>query len=323
MGVGGMPTIKQTSRAKYTSTLRCANNMTGWIYNLHIKGTFEGNNAAEAGNEWYHLINLGGVNGVTIKGNLLETPEGDCVTDNAQENDADQARNVLITNNTMLNPWRCNISFNCLTDRWAILNNYCTYSTRYVTPIDIGPWREQSYNQNIEIAYNNIYSPLAAREDATHFYNGIVALAGWFDPSPGGNIFVHHNYGDWGVPITKITGYKGAPSTWTNVLITNNIEGSTPPPSSDVEAPGIPSGLTATTSNTSVLLSWNAATDNVAVTAYEVFKNGISVGTTLDTSMKITGLSCSTEYAMTVKARDAVINQSLPKPADWKFYLDL
>jgi len=124
-GVGGMPTIKQTSRALYTSVFRCVNNMSGWIYGLHIVGTYNGSNGTEV-SQYNHLINLGGVNGVTICNNILEKPEGDCITDNAQENDANQSRNVLITNNSMLDPWRCNVSFNCLTDRCDILNNYCS-----------------------------------------------------------------------------------------------------------------------------------------------------------------------------------------------------
>lgn len=309
MGIGGMPTIKQTSREKFTSVFRCVNNMSGWIYNLHLVGTYNGSNGTIQ-NEWNHLINLGGVNGVTIKGNLLEIPEGDCVTDNAQENDVNQCRNVLITNNSMINPWRCGISTNNLMNNWAILNNYITYSSSYVDPIDLEPWREESYNQNIEIAYNDIQTPLPAWEDATHFYNGVVTLAGWFDSTPGGNIFIHHNYGVWGVPITKISGYKGAPSTWTNVVVTNNVEGSTPPATSDVTAPSVPSGLSALVSDSSFVLSWTASTDDVTVTKYEVFRSGISVGSTLTNSITIKNLSCANDYTMTVKARDAAINWS-------------
>ena len=79
----------------------------------------------------------------------------------------------------------------------------------------------------------------------------------------------------------------------------------------DNAAPSVPAGLSA--SNvvpTSFTLSWNASTDNVGVTGYEVFKDGSSIGTTSSTSMDVTGLTCGSTYTMTVKARDAVPNWS-------------
>lgn len=305
MGIGGMPTIKQTADAV---GLRLGNNMTGWIYNLHIVGNYAGSGTSSS--EYSHNISIGGVNGVTISNNLLETPKGDCITDNAQEQDANICRNVLITNNSLINAWRCDISIVNVSDRWAIMNNYLTYTTSYVDPIDLEPWKESSYLSNIEIGYNNIQSPKPAWNDASHFYQAIVALAGWFDVSPGGKIYTHHNFGAWGVPIVHATGYQGAASTWTNVVTTNNVQGNTPPASSDLLAPSVPVGLAAEVSDSSFVLSWDPSTDNVAVTGYEVFKDGVSAGKTIETSMLITGLSCSEANSMTVKARDAVINWS-------------
>jgi len=79
----------------------------------------------------------------------------------------------------------------------------------------------------------------------------------------------------------------------------------------DTQAPSIPTGLTSSSvAQTSFTLSWTASTDNVGVTGYEVFKDGVSVGTTASTSMNISGLTCNTTYVMTVKARDAVPNWS-------------
>ncbi len=49
--------------------------------------------------------------------------------------------------------------------------------------------------------------------------------------------------------------------------------------------PSAPSGLTATaTSSSSVSLSWTASTDNVGVTGYNIFRNGIQIGTSTTTS---------------------------------------
>ncbi len=74
----------------------------------------------------------------------------------------------------------------------------------------------------------------------------------------------------------------------------------------DTAAPTVPDGLAASAiTNTSVTLTWNASTDNVAVTAYEVFRGTVSLGTTDALSMPITGLAVGTAYTFRVRARDA------------------
>lgn len=79
----------------------------------------------------------------------------------------------------------------------------------------------------------------------------------------------------------------------------------------DVEAPVAPSNLVATnTTKTTTTLNWNAATDNVAVTGYDIYINGIfetSVGTT---SHNIVGLLENTTYSFYIKAKDANNNES-------------
>ena len=91
-----------------------------------------------------------------------------------------------------------------------------------------------------------------------------------------------------------------------------NETGGTP----DNQAPSVPSGLSATSiSQTSFILNWTASTDNVAVTGYEVFRNNTSVGTTTSTSLNVNGLSSSTSYSMTVRARDAAGNWSAQSSA--------
>jgi chitodextrinase len=79
----------------------------------------------------------------------------------------------------------------------------------------------------------------------------------------------------------------------------------------DTTAPAVPVGLTYSSATiSSFLFRWNAATDNVGVTAYEVFKDGGSLGVTGTTTLSVTGLALSTTYAMTVRARDAAGNWS-------------
>jgi chitodextrinase len=80
----------------------------------------------------------------------------------------------------------------------------------------------------------------------------------------------------------------------------------------DTSAPSTPtlsaSGTTSTTTN----LSWTTATDNVGVTAYDVYKDGVLLGsTTTATTYAVSGLVASTSYVFTVKAKDASGNVSL------------
>jgi len=85
----------------------------------------------------------------------------------------------------------------------------------------------------------------------------------------------------------------------------------------DTQAPSVPTGLSSSNiTQTSFTLSWTASTDNVGVTGYEVYKNGTLAGTTTTaTTFNVTGLTASTAYAMTVKAKDAAGNVSAASSA--------
>ncbi|WSZ72393.1 glycosyl hydrolase family 8 [Streptomyces chartreusis] len=79
----------------------------------------------------------------------------------------------------------------------------------------------------------------------------------------------------------------------------------------DTVAPSRPGSLASTgATSSSVSLSWNASTDNVGVTGYDVLRNGESVGTATGTTYTDTGLAASTAYSYTVRARDAAGNVS-------------
>ena len=57
-------------------------------------------------------------------------------------------------------------------------------------------------------------------------------------------------------------------------------------------------------------LTWNASTDNVGVTGYDVYRNGTKMATVTSTSSSQTGLACGTSYTFGVVARDAAGNSS-------------
>ncbi|MFK7049231.1 Chitinase A1 precursor [Flavobacterium columnare] len=79
----------------------------------------------------------------------------------------------------------------------------------------------------------------------------------------------------------------------------------------DTTAPSIPSNLISSgISTTSCTLSWTASTDNVGVTSYNIYLNGALKITVAGTSANITGLTASTTYSFTVKAKDAAGNTS-------------
>ncbi|SDJ06566.1 streptogrisin C [Lentzea albidocapillata subsp. violacea] len=81
--------------------------------------------------------------------------------------------------------------------------------------------------------------------------------------------------------------------------------------SGDTAAPSVPGNARSTgTTASSVSLAWDASTDNVGVTGYEVL-NGSTVATTVTgTSATVTGLNADTAYTFFVRAVDAAGNQS-------------
>ncbi|MFD2670873.1 carbohydrate binding domain-containing protein [Marinicrinis sediminis] len=82
-------------------------------------------------------------------------------------------------------------------------------------------------------------------------------------------------------------------------------------PATDTTAPSVPAGLQASAqSSTAIQLSWNAATDNVGVQGYKVYRGGSQIATVSGTSYTDTGLSAGTSYSYTVKAYDAAGNES-------------
>jgi chitinase len=81
----------------------------------------------------------------------------------------------------------------------------------------------------------------------------------------------------------------------------------------DNESPTKPENLTATAVlNTSVTLTWTAATDNVKVAGYKILRDGVLVGVVREgVSFTDTGLKADTTYVYTVISFDLSDNSSV------------
>ncbi|MFC7974887.1 glycosyl hydrolase family 18 protein [Streptomyces cinereoruber] len=109
--------------------------------------------------------------------------------------------------------------------------------------------------------------------------------------APGASISFGFNGSGGGAP----TGCKinGAP-----------CDGSTVPGDNPPSAPGTP--VASNVTDTSVKLTWTAATDDKGVKNYDVLRDGTKVTTTTGLTYTDTGLTAGTDYSYTVVARDTI-----------------
>lgn len=81
----------------------------------------------------------------------------------------------------------------------------------------------------------------------------------------------------------------------------------------DTEPPSAPAVLSATTVGAgSITLGWSASVDNVGVTGYKVYREGVEIASPTTLNFTDTGLIPSTQYHYSVKAKDAANNLSEP-----------
>jgi chitodextrinase len=115
-----------------------------------------------------------------------------------------------------------------------------------------------------------------------------------------------------GLAVTSHNNATLCETRFTNVSTGTSTPGDTQPPTT-------PTNLRSTgkTSN-SVSLAWNASTDNVGVTGYDIYRNNSRVGTVAGTSYTDSGLVAANTYSYYVKAKDAAGNES---PASSTIYV--
>jgi chitodextrinase len=105
----------------------------------------------------------------------------------------------------------------------------------------------------------------------------------------------------------RVSAHDAVPnhSAWTAAVAVTTL------PAPDAQAPGIPANLAAASVTASQInLSWSAATDNVGVSGYYVFRNGVQIANVSANSYSDTGLVAATTYSYTIAAYDAAGNAS-------------
>lgn len=83
-----------------------------------------------------------------------------------------------------------------------------------------------------------------------------------------------------------------------------SCDGSTQPGDNAPSAPGTP--VASDVTNTSVKLTWTAATDDKGVKNYDVKRDGTTIATVTGLTYTNTGLTAGTDYSYTVVARDTI-----------------
>ncbi|UOK43614.1 MULTISPECIES: fibronectin type III domain-containing protein [Flavobacterium] len=95
-----------------------------------------------------------------------------------------------------------------------------------------------------------------------------------------------------------------------NVSSASNTVNVTTPALADTSVPSASTLSASGTTASSTNLAWTAASDNVGVTGYNVYQNGVLKTTVTGTTLAVSGLSASTAYNFYVKAKDAAGNLS-------------
>ncbi|MFD9032783.1 glycosyl hydrolase family 18 protein [Streptomyces sp. NPDC059567] len=83
-----------------------------------------------------------------------------------------------------------------------------------------------------------------------------------------------------------------------------SCDGTTQPGDNAPSAPGTP--VASDITNTSVKLTWTAATDDKGIKNYDVKRNGTTIATVTGLTYTNTGLTAGTDYSYTVVARDTI-----------------
>lgn len=98
-----------------------------------------------------------------------------------------------------------------------------------------------------------------------------------------------------------------------NISAASNTISVTTPPAAivDTQIPAAPANLSASSVGSSqAFLNWSASTDDIGVTSYLIYQDGVNIAATADLGYQVTGLSPMSAYSFYVIAKDAAGNLS-------------
>ncbi len=166
---------------------------------------------------------------------------------------------------------------------------------------------------SIEFGYHMYGATMGTIEVLVSTDDGITFTPVWSENGDLGNT--------WNQASVDLSGYSGSVITlqfkgttgtsWRSDMAIDNIKILSS--IADTEVPTAPTNLvTSNITATSITLSWDASTDNIGVTGYEVYQGTTLVDTTTDGLISVvSGLTPNTSYTFTVIAKDGAGNSSL------------
>ncbi len=189
------------------------------------------------------------------------------------------------------------------------------------------PWKSKNGDGTVNEAHRA--SAVDVAKDKYPIYVGELGWGDWINPPvenhptwfPKAFSWIDNNQYSWSGWSMHPGGGPAIITDWTYATVTasngkyikDRLTSYTPTPGTDTQAPTAPAGLWNTSKfSTSLNWTWTASTDNVGVTAYELFVNAETTPrvTTASTSAALTGLSPGTSYGVKVRAKDAAGNIS-------------
>lgn len=195
--------------------------------------------------------------------------------------------------------------------KWGTGNNY-GYTGRCFEPIDefkgyvaramlyFAVRYEDNWNDSGWSSHTTQYNPLNGTSNQFYETWFINTMLDWHNANPPSKFEIDRNNASYIVQGNR-NPFVDNP-TYAN-LIWN--------PSPDNTNPTDPSNLVANNpTDTSINLTWLAATDNVGVTSYDIFQNGTLSYNSTTNNYLVTGLTANTNYCFTVLAKDAAGNTS-------------
>ena len=210
----------------------------------------------------------------------------------------------------------------------GVINNYALLWQGNLTLPVTGTYTFETISDDgSKLYFNQNYSPAATALVNNDGVHGAISATG----------SVTMAAGVYPVTITYFQQYSGQSIQvyWSGPgiprqLIPNTAFTGTYTPAVDTIAPSVPANVKAIlTTNTYLDISWDASTDNIGVTGYDVYVNNVKNTTVTSTAYRINGLSAGTSDTITIKAHDlannisafstAIVAVSLPKANGLKY----